>query len=207
MWGPPAGEPSSHLSAVLDIIDKATKILALIVGAGWVYLNYRRGRTFKHRLEPIISGKMIRSKSVLLLSGIAQVKNVGLSQVPIEQRGTAIEVVSYALPDNQTEAPKLVSQVVTVESIFEAHGWVEPGEQIEDSFLIVVPEDHEVVAFRLRLRIVSAGIEWNVDSIVEVVPPNTAVQDSDSSNVGAVRDFKADQNSAEIKNKVHNSRT
>jgi hypothetical protein len=172
MWGlPPPSEPTTHLSAILDVIDKGTKILALVIGAGWVYLNYLRGRTFKHRLEPNISGKTIRSKGILLLSGLAQVKNVGLSKVLIQQEGTAIEVFSCILEDSPAGTPMLSDQDVTVRSVFEAHGWIEPGEQIEESFLIPVPEQSGTVAFRLGLRIVSEGIEWNADSIVEIVPP------------------------------------
>jgi hypothetical protein len=86
MLDPPAAvNQSRHLSDVLDIIDKVTKIIALFIGAGWAYLNYLRGRTFKRRLEPSITGKTIRSKGLLLLSGVAQVKNVGLSKVVIQQ--------------------------------------------------------------------------------------------------------------------------
>jgi hypothetical protein len=206
MWAPVASEPTSHLSAVLDVIDKTTKILALIVAAGWGYLNYLRGRTFKHRLEPTISGKMIRNKSGLLLSGIAQVKNVGLSQVPIEQRGTAIELLSYAVSNDKAEAPTLVNQIVTVLSVFEAHGWIEPGEPVEDSFLIPLREGPETVAFRLRLRIVSGGIEWNADSIVEIARPNPEAGDSHSAYAVTVQDIKADQQGAEIKNNMHSSK-
>jgi hypothetical protein len=177
MWGLAApSEQSTHLSAVLDVIDKVTKILALIVGAGWVYLNYLRGRTFKHRLEPNISGKISRSKGILLLSGLAQVKNVGLSKVLIQQTGTAIEVLNCILAESQTGPPFLSDQDITVRSVFEAHGWIEPGEQIEESFLIPVPEGSGTVAFRLGLRIVSEGIEWNADSIVEIVSPEMSPQ-------------------------------
>lgn len=196
MWGlPPPTEPTPHLSAILDVIDKGTKILALVIGAGWVYLNYLRGRTFKHRLEPNISGKTIRSKGVLLLSGLAQVKNVGLSKVLIQQKGTAIEVLSCVLRDSQAGSSKLSNQDVAVLSVFEEHGWIEPGEQIEESFLLPVSEDIGSVAFRLGLRIVSEGIEWNADSIVEIVPPFTVV----------LQNVENDQRTLDIENKKKGS--
>jgi len=162
---------SSHLSAVLDIIDKATKITAVFIGGGWVYLNYLRGRTFKHRLEPNIISRTVRSDGVLLLSGSAQIKNVGLSRVPIQQKGTAIEVLGYILNNANLAQPKVTLQNISVRSVFEAHGWIEPGEQIEESFLIAVPEAGGNVAFRLNLRIVSAGIEWNSDCVTEIPLP------------------------------------
>jgi hypothetical protein len=152
---------------MLDIIDKVIKILALLIGAGWAYLNYRRGRTFKRRLEPTITGKTIRSQGILLLSGVAQVKNVGLSKVAVQQRGTAIEILAIL---RRPEGKKLGLDTADVDvcSVFEAHGWIEPGETIEESFLVSVPERPDILAFRLRLRIVSGGIEWNCDSVVEI---------------------------------------
>src|ERR1700683_1384896 len=89
---PPVPEPAYLLSSLLDVIDKVTKIAALLIGGGWVYLNYRRGRTFEKRLELKISGKEIEGKGEPLLSGSAQIKNVGLSKFPIQQKGTAILV-------------------------------------------------------------------------------------------------------------------
>jgi hypothetical protein len=174
MLGLPApADQSTHLSDVLDVIDKATKIIAVFIGAGWVYLNYVRGRTFKHRLEPSISGKTIRRKGVLFLSGLAQIKNVGLSKVPIEQRGTAIQIFASVLQHEETGEPRLVSQDVAVLPVFELHGWLEPGEEIEESFLLPVAEDNQAVALRLGLRIVSRHIEWNADAIVEIALEDT----------------------------------
>ena len=168
MFDPPAvAAQSHHLADVLDVIDKATKIFALFVGAGWVYLNYLRGRTFKRRLEPNITSKILFSKGVPFLSGVAQVKNVGLSKVVIQQRGTAIELLE--LTKRAHEKVVSVRAVrVDVLPVFEDHSWIEPGETIEDSFFVPAPEHADTVAFRIHLRIVSGGIEWNSDSLVEV---------------------------------------
>lgn len=187
MLGPPeVVSQSKHLSDVLDVVDKVTKIIALFIGAGWAYLNYRRGRTFTRRLEPTITGKTTRNKGALLLSGVAQVKNVGLSKVTIEQRGTAIEVL--AVTNHSTERKlALGTQDVAVRSVFEAHRWVEPGETIEESFILPVPEHPETVAFRLRLRIVSTHIEWNCDSVVEIVGDHPIGEPTKSGQVQPVR--------------------
>ena len=107
---------------------------------------------------------------------MAQIRNVGLSKVTIEQRGTAIEVLAV-VSDSKGKQPTLGTQDVAVLSVFEVHGWIEPGEVVEESFLVPVPEHPETVAFRLRLRIVSEHIEWNCDSVVEIVgdhPTNEA---------------------------------
>ena len=166
--------PPSLLSTTLDVLDKVVKILAVIIGSAWAYLNYRRGRTFTHRLEPEVSGKIFRYRDAWLLSGVAKVKNVGLSKVSIEQRGTAVIIDDIVLKTSQGEPPKLETEEISngVLEVFKAHGWIEPGEPIEESFLFALPFQSDRVAVRLGLRIVSEDIEWNADSIAELPQPS-----------------------------------
>ncbi|HEY3971480.1 MAG TPA: hypothetical protein VGM18_00665 [Candidatus Sulfotelmatobacter sp.] len=165
---PTAPESASLLSSILDVVDKVTKILAVVIGGGWAYLNYLRGRTFRKRLELKISGKPIWCRGVLFLSGSAQIKNVGLSKFSIEQRGTAISV-SDLIPVPAVKNPVDASEeLVKVRSVYKNHGWIEPGETIEESFLLQLPEDELRAAVKLELRVVAAHIEWNANSIVEL---------------------------------------
>ena len=94
----------------LDVIDKVVKIIAVILGGIWTYLNYVRGRTFKRRLEPKILGKISRGVRVdtWMVSGIAQAKNVGLSKVDIEASGTAIVIDDMILGTSKKGVPKMV---------------------------------------------------------------------------------------------------
>jgi len=183
---------NSALSTTLDIIDKGVKVVAVLIAGVWGYLNYRRGRTFKRRLEPRISGKVFRSNGAWLLCGLAQLKNVGLSKVTIEQKGTAIVIDDQLLVYDPSGISRVESERVAVLEVFKVHGWIEPGESIEQSFLRALPGRANRVAARLRLRIVSpasrwrkalartagplrlqidcSGIEWNDDSIAEIVP-------------------------------------
>jgi hypothetical protein len=165
-----AAAPSS-LSTFLDIVDKVVKVAAVFIAAAWGYLNYRRGRTFKRRLEPKISGKIFSSNGSWVLSGVAQLKNVGLSVVTIEQQGTAIVVDDLLVITDPGKPARIASEGVAVLEVFKAHGWIEPGEPIEQSFLITLPERANRVAARMRLRIVSHGTEWNDDTVAEVVQP------------------------------------
>jgi hypothetical protein len=169
----PATQAAAHptLSTVLDFIDKIVKVVAVLIAGAWGYLNYRRGRTFKRRLEPRISGKIFVRNNSYLLCGQAQLKNVGLSVVTIEQKGTAIVVDDELLVEEAGQPPRVETQRVKVLEVFAAHGWIEPGEPIEQSFLIALPEAKNRVAARLRLRIVSHSVEWNDDSIAEIVEP------------------------------------
>jgi hypothetical protein len=164
-------------SLTLDQIDKGVKIVAVILGGIWTYLNYVRGRTFKRRLEPTISGKVVPCGEMagLFVSGTAQVKNVGLSKVDIEQSGTAIVIDDMIPGASKKGIPKLVKANIPggVAGVFERHRWIEPGETIEESFAVLLPVRNDRACVRLRLRIVSRhkifkNIEWNADGIAEL---------------------------------------
>ncbi|MFZ1005665.1 MAG: hypothetical protein WAN65_02435 [Candidatus Sulfotelmatobacter sp.] len=165
---PPAPEPASSLSSLLDIVDKVTKVAAVLIGSAWTYLNYVRGRTFKKRLELTISARELKGRAALLLSGCAQMKNVGLSKFPIEQKGTAI--LFYELkPSGVTDQPaEPAEESVGIREVFKDHAWIEPGETIAEDFLLEVPENKERLAMKLDLRVVAAHIEWNANCIVEL---------------------------------------
>ena len=167
----PQAAAHSSLSAVLDIVDKVVKVAAVLIAAAWGYLNYRRGRTFKRRLEPRISGKIIFSNGAWLLCGEAELKNVGLSVVTIEQKGTAIVVDDLAVASDGAGSSRVASERVAVLEVFKAHGWIEPGESIKQSFLNTLPSRADRVAARLRLRVVSHNTEWNDDSVAEIALP------------------------------------
>ena len=107
--------------SVLDIIDKVVKILAVLIGGAWAYLNYRRGRTFKKRLELTICGKTISRNGVLLLSGSAQLKNVGLSKVPIQQKGTAILISNLHAGSSLVEPIEAAEALALVREVFKDH--------------------------------------------------------------------------------------
>src|SRR5450759_3744275 len=186
----------STLSTAFDVIDKVVKILAVIIGAAWAYLNYLRGRTFKHRLEPEISGKIFQFRDSWLISGIASVKNLGLSEVTIEQHGTAVIIDDLILQTSQGHSLKIETAEIAggVLKIFEPHGWIEPGEPIEESFLFALPPQTDRVAVRLGLRIVSADIEWNADSIVELPQPPSENQSIGWSWSGGAAQAKGTKN-------------
>jgi len=165
---PPVPEPASPLPSILDIIDKVTKIVALLIGGAWAYLNYVRGRTFKKRLELKISAKQVQSKAGLLLSGAAQIKNVGLSKFPIEQKGTAILFFDLKASAPVKQLVEAIEVSAGVREVFKDHAWIEPGETIAEDFLLQLPEDEDRLAMKLELRVVAAHIEWNANCIVEL---------------------------------------
>lgn len=168
--------PTTSSPAILDVIDKVTKIAALLVGGAWTYLNYLRGRTFKKRLELRISGKEIQNGDARFLSGTALIKNVGLSKFPIEQRGTGILLSSLKAPAPSQYAALMLEEEIGASEVFTDHAWIEPGETISEDFLVRLPADDERVATKLDLRVVAAGIEWNAKCIATTVNDDRAAQ-------------------------------
>ncbi len=149
------------LKDVVEILEKLFTIAAIIVGGAWTYYHFFRGRTFTKRLEPGVTAEYFDRNGSAFVRMTLRVKNVGLSSVRITQKGTGVMV------SLETRAPK--TQPITWEThgafpVFESHGWIEPGESIEEAQLISLPQD-ATIAVRCELRIVSEGLEWNAMTI------------------------------------------
>jgi len=117
------------------------------------------------RLEPEVSGKAVTINGLNHLVVAIRLKNVGLSMVEIEQKGTALELLAYNAPDGTKNIVGAAWDRLTAFPVFESNRWIEPGEIMEEKRLIVVPTN-ERTAFRLRLRIVSHGSAWEAMDIV-----------------------------------------
>lgn len=154
---------------IWSAIQSIVTVLAIAVGGLWTYFNYFRGRVYRPRLEPKIMGKLVCKQGVTYLSVIAQVKNIGLSKIAVEQTGSAIIVSTFDPKAASGAVDKIKWNDLKAFPVFETHHWIEPGETIEDQQLFVLSSCNEV-AIRLRLRLVFSKIEWNLDAIVEQSP-------------------------------------
>ena len=158
-------------SITLDNLEKVATITAVIIGGLWAYFNYFRGRTYKPRLELKVTGNLIRRDETNYLLAVAQLSNVGLSKIKIKQEGTALLVSLYQNFDTVTKVLSVDYDHLAAFPVFEYHLWVEPGEQIEEQQLIVLP-DLERPILRVELRIVCQrslfrNIEWKSWSVVQ----------------------------------------
>jgi hypothetical protein len=146
---------------IVDITQKALASLALLVAGLWAYFKYFRGRTYRDRIEAEISGVTLQEGQIDYLVITVRVKNVGLSRVPIQQKGSGLRVFTGKLvfPDSKI-AQELEWSSVAVISILEGHAWVEPGESVSDQRLFVLPKDSSV-AVKLELQLVSETQMWS----------------------------------------------
>jgi hypothetical protein len=160
----------SKTKDVFDVLKNVATIIAFGAGSVWAYFNFFKGRTYRSRLEPKVSGKIISRNGAYYLIVTAQLENVGLSDVRIDQKGSALRVFAYAVGERPSKARSVEQSRLITLSIFEDHGWIEPGELIEDQRLIAI-SNVEYIALQIKLRLVSNEIEWNSAAIIEPPPP------------------------------------
>ncbi|MFH1931279.1 MAG: hypothetical protein ABIN18_06790 [Pseudomonadota bacterium] len=151
--------PSSQ-SSILDTIEKLFRIAAYIIGALWVYFNFWKGRTYRPRIEPMITGQILNHQRSKLIKIVMNLKNVGLSKVDVEQKGTALRLLSY--DSSNTKDPWKHQCTI---SILSAHRWIEPGETVGEQFLIPFAETN-FIAVKAEIILVSKKTMWESAIIV-----------------------------------------
>lgn len=145
--------PSSQ-SSILDTIEKLFRIAAYIIGALWVYFNFWKGRTYRPRIEPMITGQILNHQRSKLVKIVINLKNVGLSKVDVKKKGTALRLLSYdSLNIND---PWKHQRTI---SILSAHEWIEPGETVGEQFLIPVTGTN-LIAVKAEVILVSKKTMW-----------------------------------------------
>jgi len=133
-------------------------VAAIILGALIAYYQFLRGRVFRPRLEPTVSGRIERLDGIDYLIVTLQLKNVGTSRVVIRRESSGLNMFfdqANRLPRN--EAKRLNFENVAWEEpvtlpVFENHKWIESGETIQEAKIIAISARAKVVV-KLQLRI------------------------------------------------------
>lgn len=178
----PTPQDASGWHKIIDSLQKLITALAIIVGGFWAWLKFFRGRTFRSRLELMVSARIVMSGSNKFLKATTQMKNVGLSQVKLKKDAIYLDVF---LIDAAKVKPagRLYSTMwdepVTF-AVFKEHGWIEPAEEISDQLLLQLPES-EQLACKLKLTVNSRGnswvffetegTRWSAIDIIDCLPP------------------------------------
>ena len=143
----------------LEVADTVIKVVAVMVGAAWTWMHYVRGRTFKPRLDLGVTARVFRKGGALYVLSTCTVKNIGLSKCEFKKKGTGCEIMGLTL-----DGPEKIATFGT----FPEHGWIEPGEDLQHTSLVPVPEEKEIIAIRVSLRVVSGEIRWICRDVIEV---------------------------------------
>lgn len=152
-----------NLASLLDNLEKAAKIAAVVVGGAWVYFNTVRGRTFIPRLQPRVSGKLLRQGGAQYLLANIEVQNIGSSIALIKTRGTALRVKALRA-FHAREIVLLDAQTETAARIFDMEKepdpiQLEPQTVMHFEQIVEVPGD-QYDAFRIELRVSAVHGGW-----------------------------------------------
>jgi len=158
---------ASDVSHWVDTAKNICEILAIFGGAAWTYLNYFRGRIYKPRLECSVEASIEKHSGHSFLKAVVTIKNIGLSKVPIQQRGTGLLIYSANMLDRPPSFPSEVlwNEPVAAFGVFSGKTGVEPSEPIAESEMVALPQD-DVLTHKVTLKVVSGEIWWTAESIV-----------------------------------------
>jgi hypothetical protein len=123
-------------SETLSNTERVVKIAAVVIGGVWAYLKFIRGRVYRPRLEPSVSGRIAHVDGHPHLVVSLSMENVGSSKVDIDQKGTGLRLFSPELTPIATPPTQVGWMRLGTFSVFEKHGWIESGECIRDELLI-----------------------------------------------------------------------
>jgi hypothetical protein len=152
-------------SVWFDQTDKGVRILAVVLGGGWAYWKFARGRVFHTRLEPTVSGRCFEDRRGDYVIATIKLKNVGASKLDLQSKGTVLIVEGCARSKESAPERPVDWFTINIKSIFEDHTGVEPSETIESSVLVDLPP--HLIAVRLEARVVANGIESTANTIIE----------------------------------------
>src|SRR5215213_5150613 len=68
-----------------EALTNVTQSVALLAGGVWAYFKFVKGRTFRDRLTPTVSGRLVSINGAIFLVVTTEIKNVGLSKITIDQ--------------------------------------------------------------------------------------------------------------------------
>jgi hypothetical protein len=138
---------------LLEAIEHIVTTAAIVIGGVWAYYRFIKDRVYRIRLEPSISGEIIRIDDRELLLVTLELKNAGVAKVNLKQEGSGFRVFTAA--EIEYDDVNLVEwNRAGTFPVFEDHVWIESGEVIREDHLIAVPYA-ACSSFRLELRIVS----------------------------------------------------
>lgn len=152
------------VESISSIIQNGFTIAAIIAGAIWTFFHYFKGRTFKPRLELRISGALQNGDNSRYLIAKVSLKNVGLSKLEIQQKGTGMRIISLDDVPRGNKVKRLKGNTLRTVAVFKEHESIEPNETIDDVQVFSLP--HKGKNILLDARVVSRRVAWRAKCMV-----------------------------------------
>ncbi|MDQ1640492.1 MAG: hypothetical protein QOF62_3831 [Pyrinomonadaceae bacterium] len=150
----------------IEALKNLAEVAALVIGGFWAYYKFFKGRTYKESLNLVVTGQLRAIEGRAYLTATAYIKNVGLSNVKINKRGSGLRVFIYKPEADEKEIHTVFDEPLTTFGVFENDEYIEPNESIENQRLVAIPDGLKI-GLRLELYIQSReGYTWNSSGIV-----------------------------------------
>lgn len=156
-----------NVEKATDTFEHVTTGIAFIVAGIWAYHRYVKTREDKPRLEPSISAEPVPFGGAQYMLVTLQIRNTGVCDVDISQKGTGLEVSVMTRGSANGNAAPAAWAAPPVYEVFENHQWIEPGETITDQVLVDTPPDEQLI-LKLDFRLYSQKnhVRWQAVAIV-----------------------------------------
>jgi hypothetical protein len=152
----------------VDVVEKLTRIGAVVGGALFGYFKLLRERINSPRLEIKLTATPAQVDDQLFLKVAASIKNAGFTKVVLDRDASALRVFAA---DHATIARALDWQLLCTLDISERHDWIESGETISQTWLVTIPPADRREAYRAELRLVGPTTDWYADDVVAASQP------------------------------------
>jgi hypothetical protein len=150
-----------------EAVANVTQTLALIAGGVWAYFKFAKGRTFRDRLIPTVSGKFISIDGSVFLIVATQLHNVGLSRIALDHEASSLIVFEYFPPEPEEIRSVKNIPLTTFQVFGDKDRYIEPNEIVERQTLIALPRLSSI-GYQLELNMLSdSGYVWRATTIVD----------------------------------------
>jgi hypothetical protein len=147
------------LESISSSISNLAQAGAIIIGGGWAYLKFVRGRTFRSRARLRLDVDRYRRGGDPALVVHVSMHNEGLSKIDLslpDEKLVRIDAIAADdwMPDLSIDWDEDAT-VVRRTPLLQEHEWLEPNETVEDHLLIPVqiPGGSEPIAYRVTARV------------------------------------------------------
>lgn len=149
-----------------QVVRDLVTAIALIIGGGFAYFKFVRGRTFTERLEASVDARLDSTRNLLLVNASAQATNIGLREFHLAREGTALRLFVHRLSEPGSEASEASWELVGSWRVFGEQEILEPGEALQE-FKVIETSATGFAAFKLELDVYSSsGRNWLAQTVV-----------------------------------------
>lgn len=150
----------------------ALQSVAIVGGIIAAYYRFIREKPHTSRVQPAVSGTAEVQNDTIYLQAKVSAQNNGQVEVDLDPELMALEIFTRKAGDEGWEYRR-------IQSIFEQHEWVRPGEEIRDQIWIEIPHNGEI-GLRMDL-FVSEGEDtvWPATEIVSILTKECGISSDD----------------------------